>query len=143
LLSAPQASKAAFIDGAAIARSKKPRDVWKTLSFLAMTPLDLSPTLRRLDRVPSWGRPEGSAVRTTIRFQAAGPWECLPSKTIRVFANWLPRHVVRKATQRSLWPAANQRWHDTEARMCRPPHQSAALQVPGGLSPQQQAVRQV
>ena len=36
LLSAPQASSAAFIDGAAMARSKKPRDVFKVFSFLAM-----------------------------------------------------------------------------------------------------------
>jgi hypothetical protein len=39
LLSAPQASSAAFIDGAAIARSKKPSEVWYVLSFLAIRAL--------------------------------------------------------------------------------------------------------
>ncbi len=36
ILVGAQASNAAFIDGAAIARSKKPREVWKVFSFLAM-----------------------------------------------------------------------------------------------------------
>jgi len=36
LLSAPHVSRAAFIDGAATAISKKPRNVWKVFSFLAM-----------------------------------------------------------------------------------------------------------
>jgi hypothetical protein len=36
LLSAPHASQAAFIEGAAIAWSKKPSDVWNALSFLAI-----------------------------------------------------------------------------------------------------------
>jgi hypothetical protein len=37
LLFEPQASSAAFIDGAATAWSKKPSAVWQTLSFLAMS----------------------------------------------------------------------------------------------------------
>jgi hypothetical protein len=39
LLSAPHASRAAFIDGAATARSKKPSEVWYVFSFLAIPAL--------------------------------------------------------------------------------------------------------
>lgn len=41
LLSAPHASRAAFIDGAAMDCSKKPSDVWYVSSFLAISPFTL------------------------------------------------------------------------------------------------------
>ena len=89
MLSAPQASRAAFIDGAAMARSKKPSEVSKTLSSLAMKLARSGPPGRHFDARAALGTARNSAFHIRI-----SSLEELPVRVLVVEDDPLIRELV-------------------------------------------------